>query len=189
MSQGNRHRTVFARNISYEGTEEELRTLFSSVGSIVSLRLITDRETGKRRGYGFIEYLDVETALSAVRNLNDIEFHGRPLQVNSAEQDTRNASETSLPSKKRKVGAPDSAAAGAGVGAGAGMARTGDPGCEISAGADLEPVDPLSNVIEKYGRAELFGAMCDAKKLLASRPVETENFFSSQVNACVAWFA
>lgn len=51
---------------------------------IVASRLVYDRETGKPKGYGFCEYQDQETALSAMRNLNGREFSGRALRVDNA---------------------------------------------------------------------------------------------------------
>ncbi|XP_065792685.1 cleavage stimulation factor subunit 2 tau variant-like isoform X2 [Muntiacus reevesi] len=77
-------RSVFVGNIPYEATEEQLKDIFSEVGSVVSFRLVYDRETGKPKGYGFFEYQDQETALSAMRNLNGREFSGRALRVDNA---------------------------------------------------------------------------------------------------------
>lgn len=51
---------------------------------LISCRLVYDRETGKPKGYGFCEYQDVETAQSAMRNLNNYDFNGRPLRVGVA---------------------------------------------------------------------------------------------------------
>ena len=53
----------------------------------MSFRLVYDRESGKPKGYGFCEYEDQETALSAMRNLNGFEFNGRQLRVDSAAAD------------------------------------------------------------------------------------------------------
>ncbi|XP_068921364.1 cleavage stimulation factor subunit 2 isoform X2 [Petaurus breviceps papuanus] len=77
-------RSVFVGNIPYEATEEQLKDIFSEVGPVVSFRLVYDRETGKPKGYGFCEYQDQETALSAMRNLNGREFSGRALRVDNA---------------------------------------------------------------------------------------------------------
>ncbi|XP_077433310.1 cleavage stimulation factor subunit 2 isoform X1 [Vanacampus margaritifer] len=77
-------RSVFVGNIPYEATEEQLKDIFSEVGLVVSFRLVYDRETGKPKGYGFCEYQDQETALSAMRNLNGREFNGRALRVDNA---------------------------------------------------------------------------------------------------------
>ncbi|KAB7495089.1 Cleavage stimulation factor subunit 2 [Armadillidium nasatum] len=77
-------RSVFVGNIPYEATEEKLRDIFSQVGPVLSFKLMYDRESGKPKGYGFCEYKDQETALSAMRNLNGFEIGGRPLRVDNA---------------------------------------------------------------------------------------------------------
>lgn len=71
-------------NIPYEATEEKLKDIFSEVGPVLSFKLVFDRETGKPKGYGFCEYKDQETALSAMRNLNGYEIGGRSLRVDNA---------------------------------------------------------------------------------------------------------
>lgn len=77
-------RSVFVGNIPYEATDENLREIFSQAGPVLSFRLVYDRESGKPKGYGFCEYKDIETAQSAMRNLNGVELHGRNLRVDSA---------------------------------------------------------------------------------------------------------
>lgn len=77
-------RSVFVGNIPYEATEEKLKDIFSEVGPVLSFKLVYDRETGKPKGYGFCEYKDQETALSAMRNLNAYEIGGRTLRVDNA---------------------------------------------------------------------------------------------------------
>lgn len=74
-------------NIPYDISEEQLVKVFSEVGRVVAFRLVSDKEQGKFKGYGFCEYEDAETAASAVRNLNDVEVGGRPLRLDFAEMD------------------------------------------------------------------------------------------------------
>ncbi|KAF7820359.1 cleavage stimulating factor 64 [Senna tora] len=74
-------------NIPYDATEEQLIEICQEVGPVVSFRLVIDRETGKPKGYGFCEYKDEETALSARRNLQGYEINGRQLRVDFAEND------------------------------------------------------------------------------------------------------
>ncbi|KAK6938223.1 RNA recognition motif domain [Dillenia turbinata] len=81
------HRRVFVGNIPYDATEEQLIQICEEVGPVVSFRLVIDRETGKPKGYGFCEYKDEETALSARRNLQGYEINGRQLRVDFAEND------------------------------------------------------------------------------------------------------
>lgn len=81
------HRCVFVGNIPYDATEEQLIQICEEVGPVVSFRLVIDRDTGKPKGYGFCEYKDEETALSARRNLQGYEINGRQLRVDFAEND------------------------------------------------------------------------------------------------------
>jgi cleavage stimulation factor subunit 2 len=71
----------FVGNLSYNTTEEGLREVFSVVGEVKNIRICTDRETGRPKGYAFIEYADAATALSAIRNLDTRDFNGRKLRV------------------------------------------------------------------------------------------------------------
>ena len=87
----NRNCSVFVGNIPYEATEDELRAIFSRVGPVVSLRLMYDKDTKQPKGFGFIEYRDIETAYSCMRNLNDVEYGGRPMRVDWADHELRNA--------------------------------------------------------------------------------------------------
>jgi len=84
-SQSRGARCVFVGNIPYETTEEQLIEIFQEVGPVVSFRPVFDRETGKPKGYGFCEFRDQETALSAIRNLNNRECNGRTLRVDFSE--------------------------------------------------------------------------------------------------------
>eukprot|EP01135_Chromosphaera_perkinsii_P004297 Nk52_evm9s276 gene=Nk52_evmTU9s276 len=80
-------RCIFVGNIPYDATEENLIEIFQEVGPVVSFRLVFDRETGKPKGFGFCEYHDAETALSAMRNLSNYEISGRNLRLDFAEVD------------------------------------------------------------------------------------------------------
>ncbi|KHJ82465.1 hypothetical protein OESDEN_17841 [Oesophagostomum dentatum] len=86
-------RSVFVGNISYEVPEETIKQIFSKVGHVVHIKMVHDRETGKPKGYGFIEFLDVQTAELAIRNLNGYEVNGRQLRVDSAAGGDRSADE------------------------------------------------------------------------------------------------
>lgn len=77
--------SVFVGNIPYDATEATLGELFAEAGPVRELRLVADRDSGKLRGYGFVEYDDYATAMSAVRNLNGREYNGRALRVDHAE--------------------------------------------------------------------------------------------------------
>ena len=75
---------LFVGNLAYDVTETELRALFSAAGQPSSVRLPTDRETGKPRGFAFVEFGDRAQAEEAIRSLNQVMFKGRALVVNEA---------------------------------------------------------------------------------------------------------
>ncbi|KAL7478933.1 hypothetical protein ACHAW6_004687 [Cyclotella cf. meneghiniana] len=79
--QGQKH-DVFVGNLAFSTTEEQLYAAFSELGRIVKVRMVSDLETGKPRGFAFIEFEDPQAALSAIRNMNDYEINGRRIRVN-----------------------------------------------------------------------------------------------------------
>ncbi|KAJ8102156.1 hypothetical protein POJ06DRAFT_248935 [Lipomyces tetrasporus] len=81
MSDKTGGRVVFVGNIPYDQSEEQIMDVFQSVGPVANFRFVFDKETGRPKGYGFVEYHDAETAASAVRNLNNYELSNRALRV------------------------------------------------------------------------------------------------------------
>jgi len=75
---------IFVGNLAFSVTEDELRGLFEEHGAVSSLRLISDRDTGRSRGFGFVEMENAE-ADSAIKALNGMDFQGRNMKVNQAE--------------------------------------------------------------------------------------------------------
>jgi RNA recognition motif-containing protein len=75
---------LYVGNLSYDTEEEGLRSLFSQYGEVVSARVITDRDTGRSRGFGFVEFGNEESAQAAMSSLDGVEFEGRNLRVNEA---------------------------------------------------------------------------------------------------------
>ena len=73
---------IFVGNLAFNTTEEQLLQAFSEIGRVLNVRLVTDIETGKPRGFAFVEFEDPQAALSAIRNMNDYELNGRRLRVN-----------------------------------------------------------------------------------------------------------
>eukprot|EP00339_Tiarina_fusa_P010574 CAMPEP_0117006126 /NCGR_PEP_ID=MMETSP0472-20121206/6471_1 /TAXON_ID=693140 ORGANISM="Tiarina fusus, Strain LIS" /NCGR_SAMPLE_ID=MMETSP0472 /ASSEMBLY_ACC=CAM_ASM_000603 /LENGTH=253 /DNA_ID=CAMNT_0004707513 /DNA_START=65 /DNA_END=822 /DNA_ORIENTATION=+ len=73
---------IFVGNLAFSTTEEQLHQAFSEIGRVIKVRLVTDMETGKPRGFAFIEFEDPQAALSAIRNMNDYELNGRRIRVN-----------------------------------------------------------------------------------------------------------
>ena len=75
---------IFIGNLAYTTTEEEVRQLFEPYGVVDSVNLITDRETGRLRGFGFVEMPDATEARAAIAGLNGTSVGGRPLNGNEA---------------------------------------------------------------------------------------------------------
>lgn len=75
---------LFIGNLSNDTSSNELSTLFSAVGVVESCQLITDRDSGRSKGFGFIEMNSKEAADAAKERFNGHDLHGRALKVNDA---------------------------------------------------------------------------------------------------------
>jgi RNA recognition motif-containing protein len=75
---------LFVGNLPYDVTEAELRAHFAAIGPLSYISLATDRDTGKPRGFAFVEFSSQTDAEDAIRRLNNQAFKGRPLAVNEA---------------------------------------------------------------------------------------------------------
>ena len=75
---------IYVGNLSFEATEDELRGLFEEHGEVLKINLITDRDTGRPRGFGFVEMADDNQGRAAIEQLNGREVGGRTLNVNEA---------------------------------------------------------------------------------------------------------
>lgn len=75
---------IFVANLSFQTKEEELTQLFSEFGEVESVKIISDRYSGRSKGYGFVEMPVEEEALKSIEILNDKEHNGRNLVVKKA---------------------------------------------------------------------------------------------------------
>ncbi len=75
---------IYVGNLPFTTTEDELRTLFEEHGAVDSAAVITDRDTGRSRGFGFVEMTDDAEARKAIQELAEHDLDGRPLKVNEA---------------------------------------------------------------------------------------------------------
>ena len=103
-------RKLYVGNLPYETNESDLQALFAQAGDVESVNVIRDRETGRARGFAFVEMATDEAAQQAVTQLNEREFGGRRLTVNEA-----------------KPQAPRSGGGGGGYGGGRGGQRRSEP--------------------------------------------------------------
>src|SRR5207253_4136521 len=77
-------KNIFVGNLSFHATEDAVRSLFQAYGTVDRVNLITDRDTGQARGFGFVEMSDNAEADRAIAGLNGRELDGRALNVNEA---------------------------------------------------------------------------------------------------------
>jgi cold-inducible RNA-binding protein len=75
---------LFIGNLSFNTTNDDLETLFSQIGSVSSVSIITDKFTGRSRGFGFVEMSNTQEAQAAIERFNGYELQGRALTVNEA---------------------------------------------------------------------------------------------------------
>ncbi len=75
---------LYVGNLSYEVSSSDLEALFGQFGSVQSAQVIQDRDTGRSKGFGFVEMADENSANEAIRGLHEQDHNGRPLTVNEA---------------------------------------------------------------------------------------------------------
>ena len=105
---------IYVGNLPFTANETEVRALFAQHGTVENVSLPTDRETGRPRGFGFVEMSQADAA-RAIQNLNGYSMNGRPLRVNEAQDKPRSGG-----------GRPGGGFRGAGAGAGNGGGGGGD---------------------------------------------------------------
>jgi RNA recognition motif-containing protein len=75
---------IYVGNLSYGMSEDELRQAFAAYGEVSSVKILMDRETGRSRGFGFVEMPNQSEAEAAITQLNGKDLGGRPLRINEA---------------------------------------------------------------------------------------------------------
>jgi len=75
---------IYVGNVNYQATEETLRNLFEQYGEVTSVKIITDKVSGRSKGFAFVEMTNDDEAKEAIENLNGKEFSSRELTVNEA---------------------------------------------------------------------------------------------------------
>ncbi len=81
-------KNLYVGNLPHSTTEAELRNLFEAHGAVEKVSLVTDRETGRSRGFGFVEMTDASAADKAIAALNGSDLGGRTLTINEAKPKT-----------------------------------------------------------------------------------------------------
>lgn len=80
---------IFVGNLSWKTTEEQLKAFFEVCGQVVSAKIVTDKTTGRSKGFGFVEMADEEAAANAIRELNGKPLVDRPLRLSLAQERER----------------------------------------------------------------------------------------------------
>ncbi len=85
---------LYVGNLDFEITEDEIKLLFEQVGEVSNVRLMIDKETGRSKGFAFVQMDDTEEAVIALKTLNGREFHGRNIVVNQGTESSDNRKTT-----------------------------------------------------------------------------------------------
>jgi RNA recognition motif-containing protein len=83
--------SVYVANLPYQTTESDLQHLFEQYGEVTRCQIITDRETGQSRGFGFVEFADESCGQRAIDSMSGYELNGRKLVVNKAKPRSQHA--------------------------------------------------------------------------------------------------
>ncbi|PKL47609.1 MAG: RNA-binding protein [Candidatus Riflebacteria bacterium HGW-Riflebacteria-2] len=75
---------IYVGNLPYNATEEQLKTMFGQYGEVTTASIIKDRDTGRSKGFGFVEMTDDSSAEEAIQALNESDMNGRNIKVNQA---------------------------------------------------------------------------------------------------------
>lgn len=75
---------IYVGNLSYQMNESDLKTMFEAYGSVDTARIVMDRDSGRSKGFGFVEMPEQEQALAAIKALHETEMNGRNITVNEA---------------------------------------------------------------------------------------------------------
>ncbi|POM68747.1 Hypothetical protein PHPALM_15046 [Phytophthora palmivora] len=162
-----KERSVFVGNIPYDVTEDMLKEIFSEAGSVMNFRLVTDRETGKPKGYGFCEYADGATALSAMRNLNGYEINGRNLRVDFADGGDKSAGAD----RKRQ----DNGNHTSRPGASGGNFRNGTDGGPPTMVTGEMAIHAIESAIARLGPVKLYDMLLQLKEHARQKPDVTKS--------------
>ncbi|KAF4603204.1 hypothetical protein EYR40_000354 [Pleurotus pulmonarius] len=175
-------KVVFVGNVPYNMAEEQLIDVFKSVGQVVGFRLVFDRDTGKPKGYGFCEFADHETAMSAVRNLNNTDVGGRPLRIDLADSDPFLEGKTTVRGEIVDGGMP-------------GPSENRDPNAFLSGlptGVAVPPgqtsLDVISNVLANMAPNSLVEVLAQMKAFVINHPDQARTLLVAHPQLAYALF-
>lgn len=174
--------SVFVGNLAYDLSEQEVIDYFSQVGPVKSVRIATDRETGKPRGFGFIEFFDVATAESAVRNLNGSELNSRTMRIVFAESNTIDRQQDAKDPRSRQAGSRSRAIgndAAEHAALGMGQILGDDPNAELT---------HLASLLARKNKNDLYEYLAQLQKLYNDNPDHAQQFLTENSQLARAIF-
>ncbi|KAL6786048.1 hypothetical protein ACKKBG_A01185 [Auxenochlorella protothecoides x Auxenochlorella symbiontica] len=200
---------VFVGNLSYDLTDQDIINYFGKCGPVKSVRIVNDRETGRPRGFGFVEFHDIPTAESAIRNLSGKEFNGRVIRIVFAEGGPFEARGGGFPSRGGPAGfggaAPPSAAGGPPGGGFPGASRA--PNASRVVGGDLayhsalgaaqllggsgtpgQTADALTKLLARRSRSELYALLAAVQELAGADRTAARDLLASNPALAKALF-
>lgn len=119
---------LFIGNLPFSATEESLTQIFTQVGTVESAKIITDRDTGRSKGFGFVEMSSDDQANDAISKLNGTDYEGRPITVAEARPQQGGGNGGGGGGRRGFGGGGGGPRRGFGGGGGGGGSRRGSPG-------------------------------------------------------------
>ncbi|GAX80363.1 hypothetical protein CEUSTIGMA_g7802.t1 [Chlamydomonas eustigma] len=191
--------TIFIGNIPYDVSEQDLITMFSEVGPIKNMRLVTDKDTGKPKGFAFCEFYDGAAAECAVRNLNQHEVSGRVLKVAFAEENPSGRDRWGGDAPRAERGRPDRDGPRGPYGPPAGLRPVG-AGSAAAAAQEMSHMldspamaagpaqEQIDHVLGGKSPLQLFQAVSQMKTFLQQNPAGARQALISQPQLTRALF-
>jgi len=174
---------IFVGNLSFSTTEEQIHQAFSELGPIIKVRMVLDLETGKPRGFAFVEFENAQDALSAIRNMNDYELNGRKIRVNFSNSSHLETLAEQLGmdmTQKTKNIIPGSAASGAGSG-GATGGTSNTTANNVSSNANSTSdvgTQAVANALKSMPKGEMYDIIAKLKDIADNDPDEARKIIS-----------
>ncbi len=175
---------IFVGNLAFTTTEEQLHQIFSEIGRVIKVRMVSDLETGKPRGFAFVEFEDPQAALSAIRNMNDYELNGRKLRVNFSNSSHLETLAGQLGMDMTKKDANVNIGGGAGALAGGSGITAGvssvDTSVSKKGGSDGGPGGTMavSNALKGMSKGEMYDVIAKLKQIADTDPDEARKIVS-----------
>lgn len=151
--------------------------MFSEVGRVIKVRMVNDLDTGKPRGFAFVEFEDPQAALSAIRNMDDYELNGRKLRVNFSNSSHLETLAGQLGMDMKKKDANVNIGAGNAASASAGGVPSHQSGSSSRRGAD-NGTHAVSNALKNMSKGEMYDIISKLKQIADTDPDEARKIVS-----------